>query len=92
MSYLKHLPIDKIKIDKSFIDDIISHSNQGAMVKTIIDMGNNLKFTVIAEGIEQAEQVEFLIQNTCNNGQGYFYSLPLTVTLMEQYLRHDSDK
>jgi predicted signal transduction protein with EAL and GGDEF domain len=52
LSYLKHLPIDKIKIDKSFVDDIIYHSNQGMMVKTIIDMGLNLQFNVIAEGIE----------------------------------------
>lgn len=86
LSYLKHLPIDKIKIDKSFVDDIIYHSNQGAIVKTIIDMGSNLKFTVIAEGIEKEEQVNFLIQNSCKIGQGYFFSPPLPVEQMEQYL------
>jgi EAL domain-containing protein (putative c-di-GMP-specific phosphodiesterase class I) len=77
LSYLRHLPIDSIKIDKSFVDDIVSHSNQGAMVKTIIDMGHNLDFTIIAEGIEQEEQVEFLKRNTCMIGQGYYYSRPL---------------
>lgn len=86
LSYLTHLPIDKIKIDKSFVDDIIYHSNQGAMVKTIIDMGNNLKFTVIAEGIEQEEQMNFLIQNACKIGQGYLFSPPLSVENMEEFL------
>lgn len=87
LSYLKHLPVDKIKIDKSFVDDIIYHSNQGAIVKTIIDMGSNLMFSVIAEGIEKEEQVNFLLQNTCEIGQGYFFSPPLIVEHMEQYLK-----
>jgi diguanylate cyclase (GGDEF)-like protein/PAS domain S-box-containing protein len=86
LSYLKHLPIDKIKIDKSFVDDIIYHSNQGAIVKTIIDMGSNLNFSVIAEGIETEEQVNFLIQNKCEIGQGFFFSRPLPAEHMEQYL------
>ncbi|WP_052475834.1 sensor domain-containing protein [Cohnella kolymensis] len=87
LSYLTHLPIDKIKIDKSFIDDIIHHSNQGAMVKTIIDMGHNLNFTVIAEGIEKEEQVNFLIRNACTIGQGYFFSRPLEADNMGEFLR-----
>ncbi|SDM60884.1 GGDEF and EAL domain-containing protein [Bacillus sp. OK048] len=86
LSYLKHLPIDKIKIDKSFVDDIISHSNQGMMVKTIIDMGMNLKFSVIAEGIETEEQVKFLTRNACQIGQGYYYSKPLSAEKMEEFL------
>ncbi|MDE3839028.1 GGDEF domain-containing protein [Bacillus methanolicus] len=77
LSYLKHLPIDNLKIDKSFVDDIIHHSNQGAIVKTIIDMGHNLNFTVIAEGIEKEEQVKFLIENSCKIGQGFLFSKPL---------------
>ncbi|PLR92832.1 GGDEF and EAL domain-containing protein [Bacillus sp. T33-2] len=86
LSYLKHLPIDSIKIDKSFVDDIIHHSNQGAMVKTIIDMGHNLKFKVIAEGIENQEQVDFLRKNACGVGQGYFYSPPLPSDKVEKLL------
>ena len=86
LSYLKHLPIDKIKIDKSFVDDIIYHSNQGMMVKTIIDMGVNLKFTVIAEGIETEEQVKFLTRNACQIGQGYYYSKPLSSEKLEEFL------
>ncbi|MFZ3591791.1 EAL and GGDEF domain-containing protein [Bacillus sp. DJP31] len=86
-SYLKHLPIDSIKIDKSFVDDILIHSNKGSIVKTIIDMGHNLNFTVIAEGIEKEEQATFLKEYTCEIGQGYFYSKPLPPELIEPLLR-----
>jgi len=86
LSYLKHLPIDKIKIDKTFVDDIIYHANQGIMVKTIIDMGLNLKFAVIAEGIETEEQLHFLKENDCKIGQGYFFSRPIPAEQMDRYL------
>jgi diguanylate cyclase (GGDEF)-like protein len=86
LSYLKHLPIDKIKIDKSFVDDIICHSNQGIMVKTIIDMGLNLNFAVIAEGIETDEQLRFLKENECKIGQGYFFSKPIPADQMDEFL------
>lgn len=90
LSLLKHLPIDKIKIDKSFVDDIIHHSNQGAMVKTIIDMGHNLQFDVIAEGVEEEEQVQFLVNNGCLVGQGYHFSKPLPVELMDELLKENT--
>ena len=86
LSYLRHLPIDKIKIDKSFVDDIIYHSNQGIMVKTIIDMGINLNFAVIAEGIETDEQLHFLKENDCKIGQGYLFSKPISAEQMDEYL------
>ncbi|UOY91330.1 EAL domain-containing protein [Ectobacillus sp. JY-23] len=91
LSYLKHLPIDKIKIDKSFVDDIIHHENQGAIVKTIIDMGHNLQFKVIAEGIEKEEQVEFLMKHGCTMGQGYFFSPPLHTKEMKKFLLRDKE-
>ncbi|WHY87309.1 EAL domain-containing protein [Neobacillus novalis] len=86
LSYLLHLPIDKIKIDKSFVDDILYHSNQGIMVKTIIDMGQNLNFAVIAEGIETDEQLAFLKKNDCGTGQGYLFSRPIPAEQMDEYL------
>ncbi|ETI70853.1 sensor domain-containing protein [Neobacillus vireti] len=86
LSYLLHLPIDKIKIDKSFVDDILYHSNQGIMVKTIIDMGLNLNFAVIAEGIETDEQLSFLKKNDCRTGQGYLFSRPIPAEQMDEYL------
>ncbi|MEH7441159.1 EAL domain-containing protein [Bacillus sp. JJ1122] len=91
LSLLKHLPIDKIKIDKSFVDDIIHHANQGAMVKTIIDMGHNLQFDVIAEGVEEQEQVAFLLRNGCMIGQGYHFSRPLPLEEMEDLLKKNMD-
>ena len=63
LSYLKHLPVDSVKIDRSFINDILAHSNGGVMVKTIIDIGRNLNFNVIAEGIENEQQNLFLKEN-----------------------------
>ena len=92
LSYLKHLPIDKIKIDKSFVDDIIYHTNQGIMVKTIIDMGLNLNFAVIAEGIETDEQLHFLKENDCKIGQGYFFSKPIPAEQMDRYLLSRDEK
>lgn len=77
LNVLRHLPIDTLKIDKSFVNDIMIDFNTAPIVKTIIDMGKNLKLNVIAEGIEKKEQVDFLKQNKCDIGQGYFFSHPL---------------
>lgn len=77
LSYLNSLPVDTVKIDKSFIDDILDPENGGVMVKTIIDMGRNLNFEVIAEGIETKQQNQFLQKNNCHLGQGYLFSPPL---------------
>jgi diguanylate cyclase (GGDEF)-like protein/PAS domain S-box-containing protein len=77
LSVLKNLPIDNLKIDRSFIQDISSHSKEASIVKTIIDMGLNLGLNIIAEGIENTEEVAFLKQNLCHAGQGYFFSKPL---------------
>lgn len=86
LSYLKHLPIDTIKIDKSFVDDINDPVHKGSLVKAIIDMGQNMNFSVIAEGIEQLNQVHFLVKHNCKAGQGYFYSKPLPQEEVEKLL------
>ncbi|WP_435992508.1 bifunctional diguanylate cyclase/phosphodiesterase [Rossellomorea sp. LjRoot5] len=77
LSNLRHLPIDSIKIDKSFVDDIMEDSNQVSIVKAIIDMSQNMNFTTIAEGIETENQMQFLKRNGCQVGQGYHFSRPL---------------
>ncbi|EDL63841.1 hypothetical protein BSG1_13231 [Bacillus sp. SG-1] len=90
LTNLRFLPIDHIKIDKSFVDDIIDHSKHsknGSIVKTIIDLGHNMNFNIIAEGVEEEEQVDFLLQNSCSIGQGYFYSRPLPPEQLEAYIR-----
>ncbi|MBN8192838.1 EAL domain-containing protein [Bacillus sp. NTK074B] len=86
LNNLRHLPIDNIKIDKSFVDDIVKSSNQVSIVKAIIDMSQNMKFTTIAEGIETEEQVLFLKGNGCQIGQGYYFSRPLPVRELEVLL------
>ncbi|WP_394238164.1 putative bifunctional diguanylate cyclase/phosphodiesterase [Niallia oryzisoli] len=86
LSYLQHLPIDKLKIDKSFVDDITQNSSGRAIVQTIINMGNNLSFNVTAEGIEDEQQVAFLKENHCYFGQGYYFHRPLSVEEMTRMM------
>jgi len=86
LSYLQHLPIDKLKIDKSFVDDITQNSSGRAIVQTIINMGNNLSFNVTAEGIENEQQVAFLKENHCYFGQGYYFHRPLSVEEMTRMM------
>lgn len=75
LSYLKRLPVNTIKIDKSFIDDLDIEGE--VIVDTIISMGKNLKYNVVAEGIENAEQASYLKAQNCHEGQGYFWSKPI---------------
>ena len=77
LNFLNQLPIDFVKIDKSFIDDMTTNPTVASLVKTIIHMGTNLKFDLIAEGIENKQQADFLRQNGCRFGQGYLFSRPL---------------
>ena len=76
LSYLKKLPISKLKIDQSFVSDLPTDDEDTAIVKAIIAMSRSLKLEIIAEGVETVEQKEFLVQNGCENIQGYFYSKP----------------
>lgn len=84
LSYLKRLPIDTIKIDKSFLDDIVSDSTSRELVGGIILIGKKLKLNVIAEGVESKEQVELLESMGCNAIQGYYYSKPLPLKEVER--------
>ncbi len=77
MSYLKTLPLDTIKIDKSFIDDIPRDPNDVAITKAILVLAKSLEYTVVAEGIEEYGQEEFLKEHQCDVGQGYYFSRPL---------------
>jgi EAL domain-containing protein (putative c-di-GMP-specific phosphodiesterase class I) len=95
LNTLRYLPIDHLKIDKSFVDDIIDHSKHsknGSIVKTIIDMGQNMNFTIIAEGVEEREQVNFLVENSCGVGQGYYYSKPLPADELKEYLLKNKEQ
>ncbi|WP_368646298.1 putative bifunctional diguanylate cyclase/phosphodiesterase [Alkalibacterium putridalgicola] len=78
LSVLNNMFIDMVKIDKSFIDHVTKQDKTTALVKTMIQMGKSLDFEIVAEGIETAEQSDFLLENDCEYGQGYYYSKPLS--------------
>ncbi|MES2025673.1 MAG: EAL domain-containing protein [Pseudomonadota bacterium] len=77
LSYLKRFPVDTLKIDQSFVRDIATDQDSAAIVKAIISLGRNLNLTVLAEGIETEDQFQFLLENGCNEGQGYLMSKPI---------------
>ena len=83
LSYLRVLPLDKLKIDKSFVDDLAVDKATGSVAKTIIDMAHNLRFKVIAEGVETEPQKEFLLKNGCDEMQGYLFSKPVSTDEIE---------
>jgi len=88
LSYLKRLPVDKLKIDQSFITDIPDNEEDVAIVKTIISLAKNLNLDVIAEGVETAAQKDFLLENGCTSIQGYYYGEPMPAKeLKEKYLK-----
>jgi diguanylate cyclase (GGDEF)-like protein len=78
LSYLKHFPITRLKIDKTFVQDITTNPDDAAIAEIIIAMAQTLKLNVIAEGVETRAQLEFLSAHTCFEMQGYLFSRPLT--------------
>ncbi|QED49657.1 EAL domain-containing protein [Cytobacillus dafuensis] len=84
LNYLKNFPIDYIKIDKSFVDEIMIDHNNAFIVKAIITLAHNLQMQVIAEGVETKEQLDFLINQQCDLIQGYFFSKPLPANEIEK--------
>jgi EAL domain-containing protein (putative c-di-GMP-specific phosphodiesterase class I) len=77
LSYLNQFPIDVLKIDRSFVHNITSDDGNGIIASAVIGMGNNLKQRVVAEGVEEQEQLTFLKEHSCDEGQGYLFSRPL---------------
>ncbi|NOU92187.1 EAL domain-containing protein [Paenibacillus sp. LMG 31456] len=77
LSYLKKFPIDSLKIDKSFVAHVMHDRDDAEIISMIISMARNLRFSVIAEGVENEEQLQFLRQQQCTEGQGYLFSKPM---------------
>jgi len=87
LSLLKRLPINRLKIDRSFIKDIPVDEEDMAIVKAIIALADSLKLDIIAEGVETMEQKAFLVENGCNNIQGFYYSKPISTEEMYRFLQ-----
>jgi diguanylate cyclase (GGDEF)-like protein len=88
LSYLKQLPLDQLKIDQSFVRDIATDPNDAVMVKTIIDMAQNFRLNVIAEGVETEAQLDIMKKNGCMAYQGYLFSKPVPIEEFEALLKH----
>ncbi len=87
LSYLKRFPIDTLKIDRSFVRDVNESADDAAIVAAIIGMGHNMNLKVIAEGVEQPSQLDFLRRQGCDAIQGYLFSQPLLPGSMTRLLR-----
>ncbi len=86
LSYLKRFPVDRLKVDRSFVQDIPGDRNDVEITAAIIAMSHKLNLQVVAEGVETAEQFEFLQQNACDICQGYMFSEPVPINKLRQYL------
>lgn len=87
MSYLKKFPINELKIDKSFIDEVCNDEDDGVIVSAMINLAHSLKLSVIAEGVEEAAQRNWLDWQGCDAIQGYYFSKPLSADDFADYIR-----
>lgn len=91
LSYLKQFPVDKLKIDRSFIAEMASNENDAAIAKAIINLGHSLNLQVLVEGVENEFQRDFIISHGCDYAQGYFYKAPDTPENILEFLKNLSE-
>ena len=87
MSYLRRFPIDKLKIDRSFISNLMTSAEDASIVRAIISLAHGLRLKVVAEGVETADQVALLQKLGCDQYQGYYFSRPIHATAFEELMR-----
>jgi EAL domain-containing protein (putative c-di-GMP-specific phosphodiesterase class I) len=90
LAYLQQLPLDELKIDQSFIQNVTTDKNNAAITRSIIALAHNLGLSVIAEGVETEEQRKFLVDESCASFQGYLYHKPLAAQTIKTFMRDDS--
>ncbi|MGM0846219.1 MAG: bifunctional diguanylate cyclase/phosphodiesterase [Bacillota bacterium] len=89
LNYLNNLPIDYVKIDKSFVDSLLDSEKESKVIKAIIDLAHNIGLKVVAEGVEYEEQMRFLESCSCDVVQGYFLSRPISSEDMKELLQKE---
>jgi EAL domain-containing protein (putative c-di-GMP-specific phosphodiesterase class I) len=87
LSYLRRFPLDKLKIDRSFVRDLMSNPDDASIVKAIISLAHNLRLRVVAEGVETAEQLSYLRELGCDQYQGFFCSPAVPAPAFEALLQ-----
>jgi diguanylate cyclase len=92
MSYLQRFPIDKLKIDRSFISDVASNAGDASIVRAIISLAHGLRLKVIAEGVESEEQLGILRRMGCDQYQGFFRSAAVPAAEIEKFVREDAER
>ncbi len=91
MTYLRRFPIDKLKIDRSFIASLMTSADDASIVRAIISLAHGLRLKVVAEGVETAEQLAMLESLGCDQYQGYYFSPPLTAAALEALMRRERE-
>lgn len=86
LSYFQRFPFDKVKIDKSFVDEIVTSRAARAIVQAVVGLGTALDMGVVAEGIETEEQMRLLVASGCTHLQGYLFSRPITADMIGKML------